>query len=65
MRMPDQRSRVGLALRYAVLIVLAGITGVLLSLFERGGPFVFLVFAILLVGVVLTARSLRRGGSRP
>jgi hypothetical protein len=70
-RMPDQRSRVGLELRYAVLIVLGGITGVLLSrfllpvVFERGGPFVFLVFAILLVRVVLIARLLPRGGSRP
>ena len=62
----DHRTRVGLALRYVVLIILGGITGVLLSRFlfpvviERGGAFVFLIFAILLVGVVLISRLLRR-----
>jgi hypothetical protein len=65
-RAHDHRTRIGLALRYAGLILLGGATGVLLSRFlfpvvlERGGPFVFLVFAILLVGVLLTARLLRR-----
>jgi hypothetical protein len=65
-RAPGRRSRTGLALRYAGLILLGGATGVLLSrflfpvVFERGGPFLFLVFAILLVGVVLIARSLWR-----
>ena len=71
MRTPDQQSRVGLALRYIVLALLGGITGVLLSrvlfpaVFERGGLVVILAFAILLVGVVLIARLLWRGGPRP
>ena len=67
MRTRDHRTRVGLALRYVVLILLSGITGVLLSrlpfpvVFERGGSFVFLAPAVLLVGVtVLIARLLRR-----
>ena len=62
MRALDHRTRVGLALRYVVLILLSGITGVLLSrlifpvVFERGGSFVLLAPAVLLVGVVLIAR---------
>jgi hypothetical protein len=54
--------RVALALRYVELILLGGITGVLLSrllfpvVFERGGSFVFLAPAALLVRVVLIAR---------
>jgi hypothetical protein len=54
--------RVALALRYVELILLGGITGVLLSrllfpvVFERGGSFVFLTSAVLLVRVVLIAR---------
>jgi hypothetical protein len=70
-RAQEHRSRVGLVLRYTVLALLGGLTGVLLSrlifpvVFERGGPFVFLTFAILLSGVVLIARLLWRGGSRP
>jgi hypothetical protein len=65
-REPGRRSRTGLALRHAGLILLGGATGVLLSrflfpvVFERRGPFLFLVFAILLVGVVLIARLLWR-----
>jgi hypothetical protein len=70
-RAQDQRSRVGLALRYVVLALVGGLTGVLLAgfvfpaVFERGGLFVFLTFAILLSGAVLVARLLRRGGSGP
>jgi hypothetical protein len=54
--------RVALSLRYVELILLGGITGMLLSrllfpvVFERGGSFVFLAPAVLLVGVVLIAR---------
>jgi hypothetical protein len=61
-RARDHRMRVALALRYVELILLGGITGVLLSrllfpvVFERGGSFVFLAPAVLLVGVVLIAR---------
>ncbi|MDF2701957.1 MAG: hypothetical protein K0S10_901 [Rubrobacteraceae bacterium] len=62
MRAWDHRMRVAFALRYVELILLGGITGVLLSrllfpvVFERGGSFVFLAPAVLLVGVVLIAR---------
>ena len=62
MRARDHRMRVALSLRYVELILLGGITGVLLSrllfpvVFERGGSFVFLAPAVLLVGVVLIAR---------
>ena len=58
--------RVALSLRYVELILLGGITGMLLSrlpfpvVFERGGSFVFLAPAVLLVGVVLIARLLWR-----
>jgi hypothetical protein len=71
MRTQDQRSGRGHALRYVLLALLGGVTGVLLSrfvfpaVFERGGLLVFLTFAILLSGVFLIARLLRRGGSRP
>ncbi len=53
-------------MRYSVLAFLGGIMGVLVSrllfpvAFERGGPFVFLVVAILPLGVVLIARLLWR-----
>ena len=53
-------------MRYLVLAFLGGIIGVLVSrllfpvVFERGGPFVFLVVAILLAGVVLIAWLLWR-----
>ena len=62
MRARDHRMRVALSLRYVELILLGGITGMLLSrllfpvVFERGGSFVFLAPAVLLVGVVLIAR---------
>jgi hypothetical protein len=61
-RARDHRMRVALSLRYVELILLGGITGMLLSrllfpvVFERGGSFVFLAPAVLLVGVVLIAR---------
>jgi hypothetical protein len=61
-RARNHRMRVALALRYVELILLGGITGVLLSrllfpvVFERGGSFVFLAPAVLLVRVVLIAR---------
>jgi hypothetical protein len=70
-RTPGQRSRVGLVLRYTVLALIGGIIGVLLArfllpvVFERGGLFVFLTYAILLVVMVLIGRLLWRGGSRP
>jgi hypothetical protein len=71
MRTPDPRPQTRSRLRYVVLALLGGVTGVLLSrfvfpaVFERGGLFVVLTFAILLSGVFLIARLLRRGGSRP
>ena len=71
MRTQDQRSGRGHALRYVLLALLGGVTGVLLSrfvfpaVFERGGLFVVLTLAILLSGVFLIARLLRRGGSKP
>jgi hypothetical protein len=61
-RARDHRTREALALRNVELILLGGITGMLLSrllfpvVFERGGSFVFLAPAVLLVGVVLIAR---------
>jgi hypothetical protein len=61
-RARDHRMRVAFSLRYVELILLGGITGMLLSrllfpvVFERGGSFVFLAPAVLLVGVVLIAR---------
>ncbi|HEX2183287.1 MAG TPA: hypothetical protein VHH10_13470 [Rubrobacteraceae bacterium] len=66
MRAQVNLTRIGLYLRYGALVVLGGLTGVLLSRFlsplvlERGGPFVFVVFAVFLVAVVLIARLLRR-----
>jgi hypothetical protein len=58
-------------MRYVLLALLGAATGALLSrllfpvVFERGGLFVVLTFAILLSGVFLIARLLRRGGARP
>ena len=71
MRAQDRRTGRGLAVRYVLLVLLGALTGVLLSrllfpvVFGRGGPFVLVAFAILLVGVVLIARLLRREGAGP
>jgi hypothetical protein len=66
MRAQVNLTRIGLYLRYGALVVLGGVSGLLLSrllsprVLERGGPFVFVVFAVFLVAVVLIARLLRR-----
>jgi multidrug transporter EmrE-like cation transporter len=67
----DRRSRVWFALRYALLVGLGVLTGVLISrllfqvVFERGGPFVTLALVLLVVGIMLLARALWRGRLRP
>jgi hypothetical protein len=65
----DHRPQTRSNMRYVVLVILGGITGVLLSrflfpvVFERSGPFAFVALVILLVGLLLLARAIWRSRS--
>ena len=67
----DLRSHVRFVAHYALLVGLGALAGVLVSrllsnvVFGRGGPFAILAFLLLVVGIMLLARALWRGRSRP